>query len=405
MYSFLTIIFLTISIIQAKDYDINDQQICTRNPFTANFPHNCSRARLFQIVDTPNTNTILHITIIFDILNCTVPKNCSLFSSTLQFNTLFTITKSDDYDQLIYFTFFSWNQRSMYINNNTNLSFEESTASSYLYNTSSEQFTQQMKPSKIVIIFLTVSVIQTTDYAINDQQICTRNPFTANFNHNCSRARLLQTVDTPNTNAIIHITIIFDLLLCGFDGLLNISPTGILNTSFTITKSDEYDQLIYFTFFSWSQRSMYINNKTNLTFGASTINSYLYNTSSEQFSLTINPLPIVECNCALLNKSFTPENVTRVYYLNTDAINLNIDLSTSSYYIPPMFDFVGICLTTETKLSTGGKVFIILISVFSFITIVLIAICLRKQLKELWHIFTNYLKEKRGQGARVRVDH
>ncbi|CAF3233223.1 unnamed protein product, partial [Rotaria sp. Silwood2] len=50
----------------------------------------------------------------------------------------------------------------------------------------------------------------------------------------------------------------------------------------------------------------------------------------------------------------------------------------------------------ETRVSTAGIILIVSISVLGLITTVLIGICLRKQLTQLYHILENWIKQKRG---------
>jgi hypothetical protein len=105
---------------------------------------------------------------------------------------------------------------------------------------------------QLLIIFLSISIIQTQDYPINNQQICTHRPFNADFHHNCSRTRLIQNVSIPNTDEILYISIIFE-------------PTSNINTTLTIKKSSTYNQRIFLTFLTFTEQYMYINNKTILT--------------------------------------------------------------------------------------------------------------------------------------------
>ncbi len=75
----------------------------------------------------------------------------------------------------------------------------------------------------------------------------------------------------------------------------------------------------------------------------------------------------------------------------TNETNLYFDLTISTYRISPLFDGYGTCFTVVTRLTTAAIVLIVVVSVLSFITIVLIGICLKKQLIELYHILINWL--------------
>ncbi|CAF2469183.1 unnamed protein product [Rotaria sp. Silwood2] len=240
----------------------------------------------------------------------------------------------------------------------------------------------------LFVIFLSISLIQTLDYNIDNQQVCTHKPFMVNFQHYCSRTRLIQDVNIPNSDQILHISIIFK----------SISSN---RTSLNIIKSSQYKQKIYFTFFTIFGRFMYINNNTIIPLNDRTISSYLYNTSSEEFTQWTNSvlIPLTpylsDPFCFLKQQNFLPlENISRIYYLYTNETNLNIDLSMSSYLISPLFFYT--CFSVETRVSTAGIILIVSISVLGLITTVLIGICLRKQLTQLYHILENWIKQKRG---------
>ncbi|CAF4393022.1 unnamed protein product, partial [Rotaria sp. Silwood2] len=144
-----------------------------------------------------------------------------------------------------------------------------------------------------------------------------------------------------------------------------------------------------------------INNNTIIPLNDRTISSYLYNTSSEEFTQWTNSvlIPLTpylsDPFCFLKQQNFLPlENISRIYYLYTNETNLNIDLSMSSYLISPLFFYT--CFSVETRVSTAGIILIVSISVLGLITTVLIGICLRKQLTQLYHILENWIKQKRG---------
>jgi hypothetical protein len=238
----------------------------------------------------------------------------------------------------------------------------------------------------LIIIFLAVCIVQATDYDINNEQICTNTPFVANFRHNCSRTRLTKDITIPNTNQILYITIIFDLL-------------SKANTSLTITTSPNYNQTVYLTYIKLLERNASLN-KTNFT-----ANFYSYDTFSEQITQT-NYSHLVSSDpfCYLKNQSLPVSNVTRVYYLYTNETNLNIDFSKSSSGISSQLIGFGLCYTVKTWFSTWAIVLIVLISVFSLVTVILVLICLKKQVTELIHIWKNWLIQKLGMTPKQTID-
>ncbi|CAF1209514.1 unnamed protein product [Rotaria sordida] len=242
----------------------------------------------------------------------------------------------------------------------------------------------------LFIIFLSISIVQTLDYDIDNQQTCTHKPFLVNFQHNCSRTRLIQDVNIPNNDQILHISIILK------SSLIN-------KTSLNIIKSLKYKQKIYLTFFTTFKQFISINNKTIIQLNETTISSYLYDTFSEEFIQWTNSISIPLISyfsnpyCILKEKRFLPsEKISRIYYLYTNETNLNIDLSMSSYQISPLFIHFNTCFSIETRLTTLAIVLIVIISVLGFITTVLIIICLKKQLIQLYHIVENWIRQKRG---------
>ncbi|UJR30863.1 hypothetical protein I4U23_018378 [Adineta vaga] len=257
----------------------------------------------------------------------------------------------------------------------------------------------------IIIIFLHISSINTIDYNINNEQICTHRPFVANFPHNCSRTRLTTDVQLPNRNDILFLTIIFRPKLVISDHDLSIAYVKNMSTSLTLIKSASYNQKIYLTFFATNERSMSINNFTKLSFKESTVNSYLYDTSLEELSPWKNSIDMNNASvCMMKVASFPPEGLTRAYYLYTNETDLIIDLSKSSSYISPLFNFFQACFTTETDIKPTAIVLIVLVCVFSVISVIILGICLRKQLKELYYIFTNWIKKVTGQNPIQMVD-
>jgi len=250
---------------------------------------------------------------------------------------------------------------------------------------------------QLLIIFLSISIIQTLDYDINNQQICTHKPFNVNFHHNCSRTRLIQNVSVPNTDEILYISIIFESI-------------SNINTTLNIIKSSTYNQKIYFTFLTLVEQNMYVNNKTILSLDNTTVNSYLYDTLSDEFMQTIEPFFIptafllLNPYCILKQPSvLPPSNISRIYYLYTNETNLNLDFTTSTYRISPLFNRFDTCFTVVKTLTTLAIGLIVGVSVLSFITLVLIAICLNKQLTQLYHIWKNWQTNKEGTPPQITI--
>jgi len=246
----------------------------------------------------------------------------------------------------------------------------------------------------LIILFLTVSIVQATDYGISNEQLCTNTPFVANFPHNCSRTRLTEDVTIPNTNQVLYIVIMREV-------------TSNVSGSFTFTPSPNYNQTVYLTFVKFVAGNLYVNNQTTIPVAEFTASFYLYDTSSEQFTETnnsfITPQP-GDPFCYLKNQSLPASNVTRVYYLYTNETNLNIDLSKSSSVISSQLIGFDICYTVETSLSTLAIILIVLISVFSLVTVILVLICLKKQVTELIHIWKNWLIQKLGMTPKQTID-
>jgi hypothetical protein len=241
----------------------------------------------------------------------------------------------------------------------------------------------------LLIILLCLSIIQTFDYDIDNQQICTHRPFIANFHHNCSRTRLIQNVSVPNTDQVLYISFIF--------------TTTDVNTSLTITKSAEYNQKIYLLFFTFTGRYVHINNNTMLTLNDTSISTYLYDTLLEQFSPTMSAYftssvaVFTNPYCLLKDTRLLPsQEISRVYYLYTNKTEIYIDLSTSSYRISPLFDGFATCFAIQSNLGPLAIGLIVGVSVLSFATTVLVAFCLKKQLIELYHIWKNFVRQKLG---------
>jgi hypothetical protein len=105
-------------------------------------------------------------------------------------------------------------------------------------------------------------MIQTFDYGIDNQQICTHRPFMVNFPHDCSRTRLTEDINIPNNDQILYISFIF-------------TTTSGMNTSIIITKSSKYNQKIYLTVFTLTGRYIFINNKTLITLNDTAVTTYL----------------------------------------------------------------------------------------------------------------------------------
>ena len=237
-------------------------------------------------------------------------------------------------------------------------------------------------------LFLSISIVQTLDYNINNQQICTQKPFTVNFNHQCSRTRLSDNINTPNTNQILYITIILNI-------------TSNKNTTFTINKSSKYNQKIYLIFLTNNRQYMYMNNKTMLILDNITINSYLYDTSNEEYTQIFKPMSAVDWfspskfYCILKNeKLLPPQNITRIYYLYTNETNLKLDFSRSTSQISPLFKQFEICYTTKTRLITSAIIIIVFACLLSLTALILIIICLKRQVRALFVILDNCLNQR-----------
>jgi hypothetical protein len=250
---------------------------------------------------------------------------------------------------------------------------------------------------QLLIIFLSISLIQTLDYDINNEQICTHKPFKIDFHHNCSRTRLIQNVSIPNTDEIIYISIIFESI-------------SNINTTLNITKSSTYNQKIYFTFLTLVEQNMYVNNKIILSLNNTTVNSYLYDTLSEQFIEVIKPFFIP--TEFLLNNPYCilkepnvlpPSDISRIYYLYTNETNLNFDLTISNYRISPLFNSFDTCYAVVTTLTTLAIGLIVGVCVLSLITLILIGICLKKQLTELYHIWKNWWANRHGTLPQITI--
>jgi hypothetical protein len=250
-------------------------------------------------------------------------------------------------------------------------------------------FSNQIMQLFFIVIFLSISIIQTLDYDIDNRQICTHKPFTVNFRHNCSRTRLLQDVTIPNIDQDLYISII-------------INRRSSANTSFIVTKSVNYHQQVHFTFITFGGQYLYINNKMMIQLNDTSINTIVYDSSYEQFTQTSeSPIPIeyLISNpfCLLKQTQFLPvEQISRIYYLYTDEIDLEIDLSSSTYQISPSFIGFDTCFTTVSSLTPVAIVLIVIVTVLSVITTVLILFCLKRQITQLYHIWINWIRARRG---------
>lgn len=251
---------------------------------------------------------------------------------------------------------------------------------------------------RLLIIFLSTLIIHGLEYDIDNQQICTHRPFQANFNHNCSRTRLIANISVPNTDDDLYITVIFE-------------SSSNIPIILNITKSSIFDQKIHFTFVTFNQRYIIVNNETILILGNTTINLYLYDTSSENIISTVKPYLIPElvslinpyCILKTYQEFLPPLNITRIYYLYTNETNLYLDFSLSTYRIAPLIDRFQSCFTTKTDLTAAAIVLIVVISILSGVTLVLIGFCLKKQLTQLLHIFRNRLRGRLGILPQVTI--
>ncbi|CAF1411949.1 unnamed protein product [Rotaria magnacalcarata] len=249
----------------------------------------------------------------------------------------------------------------------------------------------------LFIVSLVVSIVQTLDYDINNQQVCTRNPFMVNFHHNCSRTRLIQDVNIVNDNRVLQIAIIFSPQ--------NDTTLLPINTSLNIIRSSNYNQTVYFMFYTILGQQMVINSEIKMQLNPISIGLYSYDTFSTQFIPWTNSIylanlniPFLESLCLLKDKRlYPPEQISRCYYLFTDETNLTIDLSKSSSHISSFLNLFDGCFVVETSLTTLAIVLIVIVSVFSFISLVLVGLCLKKQLRQLYEILENFIRHKRDE--------
>ena len=244
---------------------------------------------------------------------------------------------------------------------------------------------------------MSIARIRALNYGIDNRQACTRKPFLVNFPHNCSRTRLIQDVNVPNTDQLLYISLIFSN---------NVSS----KSSLTVLKSSSYRQQIHFTFTTTLQRDIILNNSSQVvTVNSSISRSYMYDSSNELFT----PLKTydVQSNapperyfCKLKYDEFKPsEPVSRIYYLFTDEANLQLDLTASSNQISPVFDGFDRCFEVRTSLSALGIALIVIVSVLGLITTVLILICLNRQVRQFYHIWKNWMRERLGLTPVVQI--
>ena len=229
--------------------------------------------------------------------------------------------------------------------------------------------------------------IQSLDYLIANQQICTNKPFSVPSPHNCSRTRLRETVADSNDDTLIPITIFFD-------------NASITNTSLIVRKSVGHRRL-NLTFASAYPRTIYLNNRLPIFINQTRYLSYVYDSLNETF-LRVTGLQVNGDNrsgyiCTLKDRLVTPaETSTRIYFLYTTEEYLLVDLSQSGTEISPFFSgFIG-CFGLKGSLSTLGIVLIVVVCVLSLITTVLIAFWLKRQLKQLYHIWKNWVRARLG---------
>ncbi|CAF3625757.1 unnamed protein product [Rotaria socialis] len=249
----------------------------------------------------------------------------------------------------------------------------------------------------LFIVFLIVSSVQTLDYDINNQQLCTHNPFMVNFHHNCSRTRLIPDVNTINDNRVLQIAIIFSPP--------NDTTSLRINTSLNIIRSSNYNQTIYFMFYTILEQQMVINSEIKMQLNLISIGLYSYDTFSTQFIPWTNSIylanlniPFSESLCLLKDKRlYPPEKISRCYFLFTDETNLTIDLSQSSSHIPSLMNLFDGCFAVKTSLTTLAIVLIVIVTVFSLISLVLVGLCLKKQLRQLYEILENCIRHKRDE--------
>ncbi|CAF0851200.1 unnamed protein product [Adineta ricciae] len=254
----------------------------------------------------------------------------------------------------------------------------------------------------ILLFFLSISHIHSIDYDIDNEQMCIQTPFVADFRCNCTRARFTSDVQVPNNNSMLLLNFIFQPQFNTSNNGSSTEMTQNVNVFLTFIQSSTLAQTIYLTFFSLNKTVLSVNSNTTLAFNALTFYAYVFNTSSNDIRMWKDPVTLGEPRlCFMRNSSFPPAGLTRAYYFNTNETNLTIDLTKSSYRIAPLFISFEICFETISTLSSGGIVFIVLVVVFSAITILLLVICLWKQIKELLYIIRNWINKKTGKGVKI----
>lgn len=250
----------------------------------------------------------------------------------------------------------------------------------------------------LFLLVMSIARIQALNYKADNRQACTRKPFLVNFPHNCSRTRLIQDVNVPNTDQLLYISLIFSN---------NVSS----KSSLTVLKSSSYRQQIHFTFTTMLQRDIILNNDSSqvVTVNSSIIRSYMYDSSNEQFTLLNTYVvqshpPPERYLCILKYDEFKPsEPVSRIYYLFTNESNLQLDLTSSSNQISPVFDGFDRCFGVRTSLTALGIALIVIVSVLGLITTVLILICLNRQVRQFYHIWKNWMRERLGLTPVVQI--
>ena len=249
----------------------------------------------------------------------------------------------------------------------------------------------------LLVILMSIARIPALSYNIDNRQACTRKPFLVSFTHNCSRTRLIEDVNIPNTDQLLYISLIF---------ANNVSN----KSSLTVLKSPGDPQQIYFTFTTMLERDIILHNSSQVVnLNATVSRLYRYDSATEQFTLlkTYNvqsDAPAERYFCKLKYDEFKPSTpVSRIYYLFTNETDLQLDFSVSSNQISPTFDGFDHCFKVRTSLTPLGIALIVIVSALALITTILILVCLKKQVQQFYHIWSNWMRERLGLTPVVRI--
>ena len=250
----------------------------------------------------------------------------------------------------------------------------------------------------LLLILVTLSALQADDFRINNQQLCTQRPFNVNFRHNCSRTRLVKDAG-QNVDQVLHIAILF-------------AQANSSLTTISLSNSSQHVQKVYLTFITpEGGRYISINNRKPMPLNDLAVSPFLYDFRDGSVT-PLSPSSMRSgigygadrCKPKSLEPEFAAWNSSRIYYLATGVSDLRIDFSSTSRRIPPLLVYFHDCYGWQSTLSALAIFLIVLISALALITAVLVLFCLKKQVKQLYHILRNFLNRRRGLTPKIHID-